>query len=109
MKQIQKDELYAHVSGFLKTKGIQLKKGSYSGLIQNSCHALAEAINLGQKGVQRARTGLNQKLGEMREFIHRQTAPRRPANPPAGAGPQPKPRQPRPARNPKKPLRKPRP
>ncbi len=85
MKHIQKEELYAHVSGFLKTKGIELKEGSYTNFIHNGCKVLAEAINLSQQGVQRAKSGLNEKLDEMREIIHRKTAPRRPANPPAGA------------------------
>jgi hypothetical protein len=85
MKHIEKEELYAHVSNFLKVKGIELKEGSYSNFIHNGCKVLAEAINLSQQGVQRAKSGLNEKLDEMREIIHRKTAPRRPANPPAGA------------------------
>ena len=85
MKQIQKEELYAHVSGFLKTRGIELKEGSYANFIQNGCKVLAEAINLSQQGVQRATSGLNEKLDEMREIIHRKTAPKRPANQSAGA------------------------
>jgi hypothetical protein len=87
MKHIEKEELYAHVSGFLKTKGIELKEGSYTNFIHNGCKVLAEAINLSQQGVQRAKSGLNEKLDEMREIIHKKTAPRRPANPPAGAAP----------------------
>jgi hypothetical protein len=87
MKHIEKEELYAHLSDFLKSKGIELKEGSYSNFIQNGCKVLAEAINLSQQGVRRAKSGLNEKLDEMREFIHQKTAPRRPANPPAAAGP----------------------
>ena len=85
MKHIEKEELYAHLSGFLKAKGIELKEGSYSNFIHNGCKVLAEAINLSQQGVQRAKSGLNEKLDEMREIIHKKTAPRRPASPPAGA------------------------
>jgi hypothetical protein len=85
MKHIEKEELYAHLSDFLKAKGIELKEGSYSNFIHNGCKVLAEAINLSQQGVQRAKSGLNEKLDEMREIIHKKTAPRRPANPPAGA------------------------
>ena len=103
------------MSGFLKSKGISLKKGSYSGLIQNGCHTLTEAINLSQKGLHRAKSGLNQKLGEMRDFIHRQTAPPGTAAPSAGAGPRPgarpkaPPRQPKAAKDSKKPGQKRRP
>ncbi|HXP60191.1 MAG TPA: hypothetical protein VN829_06845 [Dongiaceae bacterium] len=83
MKPIEKEELYAHLSDFLKNKGIELKEGSYSNLIHNGCKVLAEAINLSQKGVRRAKSGLDGKLDEMREFIHQKTAPKRPAKPPA--------------------------
>ena len=84
MKPIEKEELYAHLSDFLRSKGIELKEGSYSKVIHNGCKVLAEAINLSQKGVRRAKSGLDGKLDEMREFIHQKTAPKRPANPPAG-------------------------
>jgi hypothetical protein len=87
MKHIEKEELYAHLSEFLKTKGIELKEGSYSNFIHNGCKVLVDAINLSQQGVQRAKSGLDGKLEQMREIIHEKTAPRRPANPPAGAAP----------------------
>lgn len=87
MKHIEKEELYAHVSDFLKTRGIELKEGSYTNFIHNGCKVLADAINLSQQGVQRAKSGLDEKLDQMREIIHEKTAPRGPANPPAGAGP----------------------
>ena len=51
MKQIQKDELYAHLSDFLRDKGIELKEGSYSKGIHAGCSLLADAINLSQTGV----------------------------------------------------------
>jgi hypothetical protein len=85
MKHIEKEELYAHLSDFLKTKGIELKEGSYTNFIHNGCKVLAEAINLSQQGVHRAKSGLDGKLDQMREIIHKKTAPRRPANAPAGA------------------------
>jgi hypothetical protein len=85
MKPIEKEELYAHLSDFLKNKGIELKDGSYSNFIHNGCKVLAEAINLSQQGVRRAKSGLDGTLDEMREFIHQKTAPKRPANPPAAA------------------------
>jgi hypothetical protein len=87
MKHIDKEELYAHLSDFLKTKGVELKEGSYSSFIHNGCKVLAEAINLSQQGVHRAKTGLDEKLDGMREFIHQKTAPRRPPRAPAAAAP----------------------
>ena len=49
MKPIEKNELYQHVSEFLKGKGIELKAGSYATGIQTGCSILADAINLSQK------------------------------------------------------------
>jgi hypothetical protein len=73
------------VSDFLKTKGIELKEGSYANFIQNGCKVLTEAINLSQQGVSRARNELDKRLDAMREVIHQKTAPRQPPNPPAAA------------------------
>jgi len=86
MKSIDKDELYQHLGGFLKTRGIELKDGSYAQAIRTSCGLLTDAINLGQQGVERAKVGIDKKLDQMRQVIHEKTAP--PANPasaPAGA------------------------
>ena len=83
MKPIDKEELYENLSGFLKTKGIELKAGSYAQGIQKSCHLLTEAINLGHEGLGRARVQIDQKLERMRQVIHEKTAPRSATNPPA--------------------------
>ena len=56
MKPIQKDELFEHLGQFLKTKGIELKEGSYANGIQNGCALLTDAINLSQKGIRRAKS-----------------------------------------------------
>jgi hypothetical protein len=82
MKQIEKDELYQHLGQFLKRKGIELQDGSYSRRIQQGCHLLADAINLSQKGLARAKTEFDQGLERMRQVIHEKTAPKAP---PAGA------------------------
>ena len=84
MKRIEKAELYEHLSEFLKTKGIDLKEGSYTNFIHNGCKVLAEAVNLSQQGLDRARNGLNDKLDRMRRVIHEKTAPK---PPPAGPAP----------------------
>jgi hypothetical protein len=78
MKPIEKDELFNHVSGFLKTRGIELKDGSYANRIQKTCSLMADAINLGQQGFERARTEFDKRLDQLRQVIHEKTAP----NPP---------------------------
>jgi hypothetical protein len=76
MKQIQKDELYAHLSDFLRDKGIELKEGSYSKGIHAGCSLLADAINLSQTGIERAKTELDKQLQQVRQVIHEKTAPK---------------------------------
>jgi len=83
MKHIEKEELYQHLSEFLKTKGVELKEGSYTNFIHNGCKVLADAINLSQQGLRRAKSGLDQKLDRMRQVIHHKTAPKPRAKPPA--------------------------
>jgi len=75
MKPIQKDELYKHLTQFLKSKGVELKEGSYSRGIHAGCSLLADAINLSQAGLQRAKSGLDKGLHQVRQTIHEKTAP----------------------------------
>ena len=80
MKTINKDELYQHLGGFLKTKGIELTDGSYAKRIQQSCGLLSDAINLGQAGIEKAKVGTGKKIEQLRQVIHEKTAPKtRPA------------------------------
>jgi hypothetical protein len=76
MKPIQKDELYAHLSQFLKAKGIEMKDGSYPRGIQAGCSLLADAINLSQKGIKRARVEIDKNVERVRQVIHEKTAPK---------------------------------
>src|SRR5260370_21856658 len=85
MKPINKDELYEHLSGFLKAKGIEMKEGSYTQRLQKGCNLLADAVNLGQKGLQKAKSEIDRKLDQMRQVIHEKTAPKTPS-PAAGRG-----------------------
>src|SRR6266852_9486637 len=78
MKQIQKDELYEHLGQFLKNKGIELTEGSYTKGIHAGCSLLADAINLSQAGLERAKSGLDKKLDQVRQVIHEKTAPKPP-------------------------------
>lgn len=80
MKTIKKNELFEHVSGFLKERGIELKEGSYTNRIRKGCELLAEVINCTERGIAEAAAQMDQGLERMRDIIHRKTAPKqRPA------------------------------
>ena len=89
MKSLEKDELYQHLSGFLKNKGVEFKEGSYSDAIKKSCGLLVEAINLGQRGFDRAKVEIDKKLDRMRQVIHEKTAPGPSRNPKPASAPRP--------------------
>ena len=76
MKPINKDELYQNLSEFLKTKGVSLQNGSYSRGIQAGCSFLADAINLSQAGLTRAKNQIEKQLDHARQIIHEKTAPK---------------------------------
>ena len=73
--------MFAHVSQFLKSKGIELKEGSYSSGIEKSCGILTDAVNLSQQGIRRAKTELGKKVDQVRQVIHEKTAPKPPVAP----------------------------
>jgi len=76
MKPIEQNEIYEHFSQFLKNRGIELKKGGYAKGIQKGCGLLAEAINLSQRGIEKAKTGIDEKIEQVRQVIHEKTAPK---------------------------------
>ncbi len=90
MKPLEKQEIFENLSGFLKTKGIELKDGSYVQGIEKGCHLLTEAINIGQQGFDCAKTKIDKKLDQMRQVIHEKTAPKSPV---AATAPEPPPTQ----------------
>ncbi len=94
MKPIQKDELYAHLSQFLKAKGVEMKDGSYPRGIQKGCSILADAINLSQRGITQAKAKIDRNLDRMRQVIHEKTAPKAASKP--GASPKAKAQKPKP-------------
>ena len=59
-----------------RAKGIELSEGSYAQAIQKSCSLLTDAINLGQDGLERAKNNIDKKLDQVRQVIHKKTAPR---------------------------------
>jgi len=76
MKPIEKDELYENLRQFLKGKGLELTEGSYSKGIHAGCSLLADAINLSQAGIERAKNEIGKKVNQVRQVIHEKTAPR---------------------------------
>src|SRR5207247_11216429 len=85
MKKIDQDELYENLRGFLKSKGIALDSGTYTQRIHQGCNLLADAINLTQTTVARAKAEVDKKLDQLRHSIHEATAPKPPA---ASPGPE---------------------
>lgn len=79
MKTIERDEIYQNLGGFLKAKGIELREGAYSKRIQKCCSLLTDAINVTQRTVAKAKSGVDAKLDKMRQVIHEKTAPKNPA------------------------------
>jgi hypothetical protein len=100
MKRIKKDELYRHVDGFLKTKGVELKPGSYTDRIQRVCGLLSDVINTSQSGLERAKEETEKGLEKVRQVIHEKTAPKPPPTqtPPPTSAPPPNPPNPNPPR-----------
>lgn len=82
MSKIDKNELYQHLSGFLKSKGLELKEGSYARRIEQGCGLLADAINASQRALKRTRAEMDKRVDRMRAIIHEKTAPRPPASAP---------------------------
>jgi hypothetical protein len=76
MKAIKKDELFGHLSQFLKSRGVEIKEGSYAESIQKGCSILTDTINLSQKGLEVAKTQIDKQVEVMRQVIHEHTAPR---------------------------------
>jgi hypothetical protein len=93
MKPIRTDELYAHLSQFLKAKGIEMTDGSYPKAIQKGCSILADAINLSQRGITQAKARIDKNLDRMRQVIHEKTAPKTASKP--GASPKAKAQKPK--------------
>jgi hypothetical protein len=88
MKPIQKDELYENLSNFLKSKGVELTEGSYTKGVHAGCSLLADAINMSQAGLERARLEVEKKLEQVRQVIHQKSAPKaQPAPPTQNAAP----------------------
>ncbi len=115
MKPLKQNEIFQNLSGFLKTRGIELKEGSYATGVQKSCALLTNAINLGQESFERAKVEFDKSMEHMRRVIHEKTAPKAPpvqtsaAPPPTAAKGNPRPaaaKKPLKRAQPRKPAKK---
>jgi len=91
MKTIKSGELFQHVSGFLSSRGIELKAGTYAKRIEQGCTMLTKAINVSQSGLNKAKVETEKKLDQVRQAIHEKTSPK--ASPAAAPQPPPKPKK----------------
>jgi hypothetical protein len=87
MNKVNQDELYQNLNDFLKSKGIELKAGSYADRIRKGCNLLTEVVNLTDEALKKAKARVDEKLDEMRQTIHEKTAPKPPKMPAAPAPP----------------------
>jgi hypothetical protein len=78
MKKIEKDELYEHLSGFFKRKGVVLAEGSYSQTIQKSCALLTDVLNCSQETLKRVKGEIDKRLDKVRQVIHQKSSPKPP-------------------------------
>ncbi len=83
MKTIKPNELFQHLGGFLKAKGIEFTDGVYAERIRKGCNLLSDAVNATQKTVRHAKVEVDKKLDQLRQTIHDATAPKPPQASPA--------------------------
>jgi hypothetical protein len=79
MKEINKEEMFSNLKGFLKSKGIDLQEGSYTERIRKGCDLLTDTVNLSQRTLDRAKDAMDKSLDQVRQTIHEKTAPRPPS------------------------------
>lgn len=78
MKEINKEEMFSNLKGFLKSKGIDLQEGSYSNGIRKGCDMLTDTVNLSQRTFDRAKDAVDKGFDQVRQTIHEKTAPKPP-------------------------------
>lgn len=78
MKEINKEEMFGNLKGFLKSKGIELQEGSYADGIRKGCDLLTDSVNASQRAFDRAKNAVDKGWDQMRQTIHEKTAPKRP-------------------------------
>jgi len=86
MNTIEKQELFEHLSSFLKSKGVVLEDGPYTQRIKKGCGIIADTVNKSQSALAAARGKLDRGLDKVRQVIHEKTAPK-PAPTPSSSAP----------------------
>lgn len=71
MKPIEQGELYQHLSGFLKKKGVELHEGPYPGRLEQVCRLLTETINATQGTLERAKKGVDRGFEQVRQVLQK--------------------------------------
>lgn len=85
MKEIDKEEMFGNLKGFLKSKGIELQEGSYADGIRKGCDLLTDTVNVSQRAFDRAKNAVDKGLDQVRQSIHEKTAPKGSSAKAAGA------------------------
>lgn len=98
MKTVNKDELFQNLSGFLKSKGINLEDGSYTHRIRQGCNLLSDIVNATEETAVRAKAEVEKTVEAVRETLHKATAPK---TAPVSSASKPPPSAPSPAGEPK--------
>ena len=76
MKNIDHNDLFRHVSGYLESKGVQLQDGDYARRLREGCRVLAGIANRTQSTVDTVRIKVDDGVDRLRQFVHEKTAPR---------------------------------
>ena len=82
MSDINKEEMFGHLKGFLKSKGIDIQDGSYADGIRKGCEILTDTVNMSQRALEKAKGAVDKGLDQVRQTVHERTAPK---SQPAGA------------------------
>lgn len=76
MSDINKEEVFGNLKGFLKSKGIEIQDGSYADGIRKGCEILTDTVNLSQRALVRAKGAVDKGLDQVRQTVHERTAPK---------------------------------
>jgi hypothetical protein len=81
MNEINKEEMFGYLKGFLKSKGIEIQDGSYADGIRKGCEILTDTVNMSQRAFDKAKVAVDKGLDQVRQTVHERTAPKSKANP----------------------------
>jgi hypothetical protein len=76
MSDINKEEMFGHLKGFLKSKGIDIQDGTYAEGIRKGCEILTDTVNMSQRALEKAKGAVDKGLDQVRQTVHERTAPK---------------------------------